>query len=375
MLPVKIQTHFGAFSVAHPECARAAILSEASPMRLLLIGGNGFIGLPLITELQRSGHELAVLHRRLEDVSLPTGVLQVQADRNRLQDYSSDLRQFSPDIVIDLVLSSGEQARQLVRVCRGVAGRIVALSSMDVYRAWGVLHGTEPGQLEPLPIHEDSSVRTVRQLYPPESVKVMRSTFSWVDENYDKIAVEQEIRKDPAIPATILRLPMVYGPGDRLHRFFPLLKRLADGRSTVVLREDIAAWRGPRGYVENIAHAIALAATSDRAAGQTYNVCDEPTVSELAWQTKIAQVIQWPAKFVTLPKERTPKHLWVPGNTAQHVVATSERIRNELGYREPVSLEESIRRTVAWEQLNPPATINSQQFDYEAEDSALANTA
>jgi nucleoside-diphosphate-sugar epimerase len=344
-------------------------------MKLLLIGGNGFIGLPLIAELQRSGHELAVLHRRLEDVSLPASVLQIQADRNRLPNYSNDLLQFSPDVVIDLVLSSGEQARQLVRVCRGMARRIIALSSMDVYRAWGVLHGTEPGQLEPLPILEDSSVRTVRQLYSPESVKIMRNTFSWVDENYDKIAVEEEIMKDPALAATILRLPMVYGPGDHLHRFFPLLKRLADGRSSVLLREDIAAWRGPRGYVENIAHAIALAATSDQAAGRTYNVCEEPTVSELAWQARIAQVIQWPAKFVTLPKERTPKHLGFPGNTAQHVVATSERIRNELGYREAVSLEESIRRTVAWEQQNPPATINSQQFDYEAEDSALANTA
>ena len=43
---------------------------------------------------------------------------------------------------------------------------------------------------------------------------------------------------------------------DRLHRFFPLLKRIADGRSFVILADDLAVWRGPRGYVENIAPAV-----------------------------------------------------------------------------------------------------------------------
>jgi len=45
---------------------------------------------------------------------------------------------------------------------------------------------------------------------------------------------------------TVLRLPMVYGPGDPLHRFFPLLKRLADRRSSILLTDDLAAWRGPQ---------------------------------------------------------------------------------------------------------------------------------
>jgi nucleoside-diphosphate-sugar epimerase len=152
-----------------------------------------------------------------------------------------------------------------------------------------------------------------------------------------------------------------------------LLKRFADGRSSILLSEDFAAWRGPRGYVENIAHAIAVVATSDQTAGCIYNICEEPNLSDLAWQTKIAKRMNWRGKFVTLPREETPKHLLLPGNTAQHVVVSSERIRTELGYEKPVRIEEAIRRTIAWEQLNPPSTINPHQFDYVAEDEALAN--
>jgi nucleoside-diphosphate-sugar epimerase len=276
-------------------------------------------------------------------------------------------------VIVDLILSSGEQARQLMSLSRELTERVVAISSMDVYRAWGVLHGVEPGDLQPLPLTEDSQLRSVRRLYPPETIKMMQGIFAWVDENYDKIAVEECVMNDARLPGTVLRLPMVYGPGDPLHRWFPLLKRFADGRSSILIADDFAAWRGPRGYVENVAHAIALATISDRAAGRIYNICDEPSLPELAWQMRIATQANWPGKFVVLSRSQTPKHLLLPGNAAQHVVASSERIRAELGYKEPVEIDEAIRRTIAWEQKNRPSTINPQQFDYPAEDAALTD--
>ena len=339
-------------------------------MRILLIGGNGFIGSPLVRELRESGHTLAIFHRSA-DARWDDDVVRIRGDRNRLSDCRKQIEQFSPDTIIDLILSSGAQAQQLMEVCRGFARRVLAISSMDVYRAWGVVQGSEPGPLEPLPITEDSPVRTNRVTYPSETIQMLRGIFSWFDEHYDKIAVEQIILKDLAISGTVLRLPMVYGPGDPLHRFFPLLKRIADGRSSILLADDLAAWRCPRGYVENVAHAIALAATSDQAAGRVYNVCDEPTLTELAWQEKIARQLHWTGKFVVLPRERTPSHLLQPGNASQHVVVSSERIRSEMHYKERVGIEEAIQRTATWEQQNPPRTINPQQFDYEAEDAAL----
>jgi nucleoside-diphosphate-sugar epimerase len=340
-------------------------------MRILLIGGNGFIGSPLSSELCGSGHELAILHRRADAGPTGSDVLHIQGDRNRLSDYLRQLRQFSPDVIIDLILSLGDQARQLITVARELGTRVVAISSMDVYRAWGVLQEVEPGSLDPLPITEESPLRSVRRLYPTEGMKIMQSIFTWVNERYDKIAVEEEIMSDAAVSATILRLPMVYGPGDPLHRFFPLLKRFADGRTAILLPDDFAAWRGPRGYVDNVAHAIALAATSDQAAGRVYHVCEEPSLSELERQEMIAHQMNWSCNFVVLEKQRTPKHLLVPGNLAQHVVASSERIRAELQYDELVPADEAIGRTVSWERQNFPITVNSQQFDYDSEDAAL----
>jgi nucleoside-diphosphate-sugar epimerase len=164
---------------------------------------------------------------------------------------------------------------------------------------------------------------------------------------------------------------MIYGPGDPAHRFHPILKRIDDGRKQIIFADDVAPLRMPRGYVEDVGAAIALAATSPQAAGRVYNVCETDFFGELDWARKIAASTGWQGKFVVLPLYRTPWHLLLPGNTAQHVVASSERIRQELGYCELLPREEAIRRTIEWERANLPVA-SPAQFDYAAEDMALA---
>src|SRR5258708_16511430 len=88
----------------------------------------------------------------------------------------------------------------------------------------------------------------------------------------------------------------------------------------------------PGGYVENVAAAIALAATDDRAARRIYNVCEEPSFSELEWARKIASEMRWDGEFVILPEEPTPQHLLKPGNAAQHWTPSSARIPPEPRY-------------------------------------------
>ena len=112
-------------------------------MRVLLIGGSGFIGPHVVTELLRGDHDVIVFHRGKTRV--PARVREIVGDRRRLPDFASSLRAAAPDIVVDMVLSSAGQARATIDVFQGVARRVVALSSMDVYRACGVLHQLEDG--------------------------------------------------------------------------------------------------------------------------------------------------------------------------------------------------------------------------------------
>jgi nucleoside-diphosphate-sugar epimerase len=339
-------------------------------MRILVIGGTGFIGRFVVPRLIDAGHDIAVLQRPESAKPLPDGTRSIRGDRHDLAASASALRAFAPDVVVDLILSSGRQATALVDTLRGYAGRVVAVSSMDVYRAMDVVHRREEGPLEPLPLRESSPLRTKLHPYPAAQVRMMQEVFGWLDEDYDKIPVEHAVLGDAGLPGTVLRLPMIYGPGDPRHRFFPMLKRMDDRRPVIVLPQSVADWKSPRGYVENIAAAITLATTSDWARDRVYNVAEVESFCELEWARMLARAIGWGGEFVVVDDEEAPASVRIPENLAQHLVADTTRIRSELGYREPVAREEAIRQTIAWEREHPPPVIDPAQFDYGAEDEA-----
>src|ERR1051326_968328 len=200
-------------------------------MKILLIGGAGFIGPFVVQHLQQSGHEITVFHRG--NRAVPAGVQQIIGDHNRLPEYRQQFAREKFDAVIDFILSSALQTAQLLETFRGIADRVIALSSMDVYRAWGVFYGFETG-LQELPLTEDSAVRTKHIPYPPEVLKRVQMVYPWVNEDYEKILVERAVLGDRDLSGTFLRLPMIYGPGDPVHRFHPASKPMADGRRPLI---------------------------------------------------------------------------------------------------------------------------------------------
>jgi nucleoside-diphosphate-sugar epimerase len=151
-----------------------------------------------------------------------------------------------------------------------------------------------------------------------------------------------------------------------------LLKRMDDCRPAILIQEDAAAWRGPRGYVENVAAGIALAVTSSRAASRIYNLGEPEAFSEREWTERVGRAAGWKGRVIPLSKARTPEHLRVPYRSEQHWVVSTQKIRDELRFVEPVSLDVALARTVEWERTNPPPQIDPGQFNYSAEDAVLA---
>jgi nucleoside-diphosphate-sugar epimerase len=311
-------------------------------MRILLIGGTGFIGPHVAAALRREGHEVVVFHRSR---SLPTDIV---GDRKNIAVSRSALRECAPDVVVDLILSSGAQARELMQTFRGAARRVVALSSCDVYRAGGVFYRSEAGPLQPLPLTESSDLRKAGRTYPAEQFARIKTIFGWLDDDYEKIDVEREILADPELPGTALRLPMVYGPGDPLRRVGGLLDRF-ERETSITFEGRHAAWRAPRGYVEDVGAAIALATVCDRAAGRVYNIAETEGLSELEWARSIASEAGWTGSFATASAGKAPPELLSPANFDQHWDVDSSRIRQELGYQESIDRPEALRRSIAWE--------------------------
>src|SRR6202165_633425 len=341
-------------------------------MRILIIGGTNFMGPFVVQSLDAQGHNVTIFERRrITTPLLPDRVKEILGDRHPLADVADILRKTEPEIVLDMIPGIEQDGRDIMSVFKGVARRVVSISSQDVYRAFGRGNHKESGPVDPLTITEDSPLRENLYPYRGETMRREDDPQKWHDD-YDKILVERIVMSDPDLPGTILRLPMVYGPGDYQHRMFAFLKRMDDQRPAILLDEVEAEWKWTHGYVENVAAAIALAVTDERAAGHIYNVGEPFTFTMAEWISKIGEAAGWQGKIVTIPQGRLPKPLRWDINAEQHIVVDTSRIRQELGYKEHIDIDEAIRRTVAWERAHPPAQIDEKDFDFAAEDAILS---
>lgn len=340
-------------------------------MRVLILGGTGFIGLSIAQRLLASGHEITIFHRGTSAANLPKGAGILHGDRNQLELSADDFRRLRPDVVVDCIAFTEQQAKSLVQVFRQVSKRVVVLSSGDVYRANDLLFRRVAGAIEPTPLSESSALR--ERFYPYRGVPIPQAYgVNWDD--YDKILVERVALSDGDLSATILRLPMVYGPGALeviKRRFFVYLKRIDDGRPAILLDERTARWRAPWGYSDDVAEAVRLVVENERAAGEVYNVGESDGLDIQSWIGELAAVVGWTGRVVVMDEPCPPPNISRELNLDQHLDMDTTKIRRDLAYHETTSRREALAKTVVWDREHPPKEVDPAQFDYVAEDAIL----
>jgi nucleoside-diphosphate-sugar epimerase len=328
-------------------------------MDVLVIGGTRFIGRAIVEELLRGGHRVTVYHRGKHPGEFSAPVIEKHGDRHDLPRFRADVAEISVDAVVDVIPMNGDDARAVVDAFRGRIARSVHISSGDVY---------SPGQAVPIPEDapcgpgEPSEISAYGQKVP-----------------YSKVAVETAIReaqREGDFPATVLRLPAVYGPRDPLAREWFFIKRVLDGRRRVAVPDQgLALFH--RGYVDDVARAAVLALESPKAVGRTYNVGHEQVLTVHGIAKLVAEVMGHEWEVVSVPGERLPPTN--PFAAPYHIVYDLTGINDDLGYRDSVSLRQGMERTVAWFVENRPTSetwglgrhLTHDAFDYDAEEAAI----
>src|SRR4051812_17121367 len=115
-------------------------------MRVLVIGGTNFIGPYVITPLHRQGHEVTVYHRGVHHPILPAVVRHIHNSRAAIPilHFPFALSDPPPHVVLHMFPVGADDTRAAAARFSGIAQRMVAVSSGDVYRAYGKLLNTEP---------------------------------------------------------------------------------------------------------------------------------------------------------------------------------------------------------------------------------------
>ncbi len=265
----------------------ARMLRQTGGVKILVIGGNRFMGRSLVWRLLFAGHQVTLVNRgRLAD---PFGarVTRLVADRSSDafdQALSEGSTAASFDRVIDFAAFTGAEIERAARVLGGRVGHYVMISTGQVYL---VREGC------PTPAREGDYDGPVMAAPPTPA-----DHEDWEYGVGKRAAEDALVTASAALPSTRLRIPMVNGEGDPKRRLEAYLWRLLDGGPLLVPVASAVARHVYRGAV---VEAVTKLVEGQPAAGQVYNLAqaEQPTVGELL--RRLAARVGARADLIELP--------------------------------------------------------------------------
>jgi nucleoside-diphosphate-sugar epimerase len=306
-------------------------------MTVLVIGATGFIGQPLVRALLARGEEVAAASR---GGAGPCGVV---CDRRDVAAVVALAAARRVRTVIDLLAYTEADTLPLFDALSGGVERYVLASSLDVYRNYEGLHRKAAPDPILEPMDEGAPPRASRHPYRAEPRRPADSPDAWLDD-YDKIPLEEGLHRADLIH-TILRLPMIYGPGDRQQRFRWIISPTLGGRQRLAIDPAWAAWRTTYGFVDDVADAIAQSACHAGAPDGTFNLGEAEPPHHATWVARFGRAIGWTGAIVLRPAP--PDSPIANLNLAYPLIADTRAFREAYAWREPTALEERLERTVA----------------------------
>ncbi len=300
-------------------------------MKVLVMGGNRYIGLQLVRELAHLGHEVTVLNSH--EVPLPPGVRRLHGNRHEpgvLAQLLGPLRD-TFDAVFDNTSYVPAHLEPLIDLFRGRVQHFVFTSSIAVYEM-------APAQ----PIDESGVVGR-------DAATALYGAYA-----AGKVDCEELLQREYAangLPYTSLRVTHTLGPmSPAVSREPGTFRRLELGRPLLIA-----------GKVEAMVHFIhthdvarALCAVLGRpiAAGQIYNIAGKQFCSILNYMRLMAAATGIEPNIIVMPNDlpahlRSPLVHWLEA-TRGSMVFSIDKARRELGWEPQLSLAEGLADSWRW---------------------------
>jgi nucleoside-diphosphate-sugar epimerase len=301
-------------------------------MKVLIIGGTGFIGRHVTRLLIQNGHEVAVFHRN-KNSDLGLDIAEIFGNRENILRFKKEFLSFKPDLAIDMIAYTAQNIWSLQQALKDVTNNLLLLSSGDVYDAFDIFHRSLP-DIDNSLLRETSSLRNRLYPYRPEGP----GKYDELLFNYDKIIVEKMLQRE-LFNTIILRLPAVFGPRDTQQKLSEYIIPMTLKQPSIKLSPKKANWIWTRSYVENVAYGIYLAATAQAVKNEIFNLGDI-NLRELDLVTKLKELSGWQGEIIIDHETEEPY------NYSQNIQMDNSKIRQVLNYEVLISDETALLTTI-----------------------------
>ncbi len=305
-------------------------------MKVLFIGGTGFISTAVSRQIVDAGIDLTLLHRSPDPESMP-GASHLTADIDQPEAVDAALRDRHFDVAVDWIAYTPDHIERDIALFRGRVRQYVFISTAATYQK------------------------------PPTTYRLTESTPLcnpyWTYAR-NKIACETRLMqayRDEQFPVTIVRPNLTYGPNfpiaiggwgcytlaDRLMKGQPIIVH-GDGTSLFVVTRSEDFARGFTGLLGNylaIGHAFHI--TSDEVL--TWNQIYSTLADTLGVEANIVHI---PSDFIARIAPDLGAGLL--GDKCWSAVFDNSKIRSFVpGFQAVIPYREGIRRTLAWFAADP----------------------
>lgn len=321
-------------------------------MRVLVTGGNRYIGVDLVFELARRGHEVTVVNSH--EGPMPEGARRIHCDRTQPGALTAALadRRDAFDVVFDHTAYRPSDMGPLIELFRGRVSHYVFTSSQAVYRR---------SYVQPLREHF--------RRHAPDNTDP-RSAYG-----VGKVQCEDHLLglwKSEGLPVTILRVGHTLGPRSPAATRDPgLFARLETGRPVLIPGEGFAAMSLV--HTLDVARLMASLIGNERVKGEAYNVSGSEVTSIVGVVHLVARAMGVSATVVEVPMEiarqqRPPLLHWGEGTAGTAILSIDKALR-DIDWTPRFGIEDGYRDSYGWYVREGRGHY---QFDFARDDALLA---
>jgi nucleoside-diphosphate-sugar epimerase len=324
-------------------------------LRTLVVGGTGPSGVHIVNFCLAAGHDVSVFNSGQHDsgVAFARQVERLYGDARDAESVRQSITGAGRDW--DIAVCTYGRLRMLAAELAGRTRRLVGITGQPVYR--GAARPTPDGTIA-LPVPESAERQSDGAGYTAK-----------VAEGEDQLLAQHG--RD--FEAVIVRYPGVFGPRAPINHEWAIVKRVLDKRRSMLMPHDGMSYF-QRGYAENVAWLVFLAATDARAAGEAFNAGDERVLSARRVAEIIVEELNWEMEFLGIPAGYISGVY--PLAEKAPLILDMSKARQSLGYRDRMDVEAATRLTARWLAEHPPEpgeiSGGAGSFDYPEEDRIAA---
>ena len=301
-------------------------------MKVLFIGGTGFISTSVSRLALAKGVDLYLLNRGLRKMDL-AGARQLTADIHQPEQMRAALRDLKFDVVVDWVAYTPEDIERDLAIFRGRTKQFIFISSASAYQK-------PPGH---------HVIRESTPLHNP-----------YWDYSRNKIACEERLMRayrEEGFPVTIVRPSLTYGDAN-----FPialggwgcytLADRLKKGRPIIVHGDGSSLWVVT--HAEDFARGFLGLVGNAQALGEAFHITSDEVLTWNQIYETIADALGVKASIVHMASDfiirvSPPQTGPLLGDKSWSAVFDNSKIKAFVpGFQAVIPFREGIRRTLAW---------------------------